>query len=134
MLRTEWLRGQANQMAYYDKAKYATDDAMRIGRLHTHTPEWASANVAFMASGGFKCADKVAKVSQRTLVVWGSNDEIVPPATAERFRTTLPRSADCRIVTVDACGHVPHLEQPAALRDAVTAFLAELGAAAPAAA
>lgn len=35
-------------MAYFNKQKYATDDAMRIGRLHTHLPGWTEANVAFM--------------------------------------------------------------------------------------
>lgn len=28
----------ANQMAYYDKQTLATEDAMRIGRLHTFLP------------------------------------------------------------------------------------------------
>ena len=32
------LRNMANQMAYYDKKTLATDDAMRIGRLHTFLP------------------------------------------------------------------------------------------------
>lgn len=39
------------QMAYFNKQKFATDDAMRIGRLHTHLPGWTEANVAFMQVG-----------------------------------------------------------------------------------
>lgn len=39
-------------MAYHDKKRFATDDAMRIGRLHTHLPGWTDANVQFMRSGG----------------------------------------------------------------------------------
>ena len=123
VLRQEWLRGMANQMAYHDKSRFATQDAMLVGRLHTHLPSWADANVAFIASGGYRCADKVAAVKQPALVVWGAQDEIVPPATSERFRQALK---DCKVVMLDACGHVPHLEQPAALRDAVIAFLATL--------
>lgn len=38
MLRTRGLRQLANRMAYYDKDRLATEDAMRIGRLHTHCP------------------------------------------------------------------------------------------------
>lgn len=38
-------------MAYFNKKRYATDDAMRIGRLHTHLPGWTEANVAFMQVG-----------------------------------------------------------------------------------
>jgi pimeloyl-ACP methyl ester carboxylesterase len=125
VLRQEWLRDLANRLAYHDKAKYATQDAMLVGRLHTHLPSWADANVAFIASGGYRCADKVAAVSQPALVVWGAQDEIVPPATSERFKQALK---SCKVVMVEACGHVPHLEQPAALRDAVTAFMATLKA------
>lgn len=123
VLRMEWLRNMANQMAYFDKGKYATLDAMRIGRLHTFLDRWADANVAFIASGGYRCADKVAAVKQPVLVTWGAQDEIVPPATSERFKQAIK---DCRVVTIDQCGHVPHLEQPAALRDAVLSFVAAL--------
>lgn len=38
VLRSVPLRNMANQMAYYDKETLATDDAMRIGRLHTFLP------------------------------------------------------------------------------------------------
>ena len=38
LLQTEWIRGQANLMAYYDKAGYATREATRVGRLHTFLP------------------------------------------------------------------------------------------------
>ena len=120
VLRAEWLRRMANQMAYLDKTKYATEDAMLIGRLHTHQPQWASANVAFIESGGYRVAEQVAMVKQPTLVVWGCQDEIVPPAASERFRESLKQ---CKVVMVDACGHVPHLEQPAALKDAVIEFM-----------
>ena len=123
VLRQEWLRNMANQIAYFDKGKYATQDAMLIGRLHTHLNGWADANVAFIASGGYRCADKVAAVKQPVLVTWGAQDEIVPPATSERFKGALK---DCRVEMIAECGHVPHLEQPVALRDAVLSFLAGL--------
>ena len=38
VLRSVPLRSLANRMAYYDAGKLATQDAMRIGRLHTHMP------------------------------------------------------------------------------------------------
>jgi hypothetical protein len=43
VLKSVPLRSMANQMAYFDKEKFATEDAMRIGRLHTHLPgeKWA---------------------------------------------------------------------------------------------
>ena len=125
VLRSVWLRNIANQVAYADKARYATQDAMRVGRLHTHLPHWAEASVAFMASGGYNVAERVASITQRTLVVWGADDEIVPPDTAERLRARLRNCAG--VAMVPACGHVAHLEQPEALRDLLLPFLAELG-------
>lgn len=35
-------------MAYVEKAKFATPDAWRVGRLHTFLPGWLEANVAFI--------------------------------------------------------------------------------------
>lgn len=53
VLRAVWLREKANQMAYFDKARFATRDALLIGRLHTHMPLWAEANLRFIQSGGY---------------------------------------------------------------------------------
>ncbi|GFH22371.1 alpha/beta hydrolase protein [Haematococcus lacustris] len=53
LLRTVWLRSRANQLAYHDKATWATDDAWRVGRLNTFLPGWFEANVAFIQSGGY---------------------------------------------------------------------------------
>ncbi len=49
-------------MAYFDKARFATQDAMRVGRLHTHLPGWTDANIAFMRSGGYAISSKIAEV------------------------------------------------------------------------
>ena len=38
VLRSVPLRSLANQMAYHDKETLATQDAVRVGRLHTHMP------------------------------------------------------------------------------------------------
>ena len=106
-------------MAYYNKPKYATDDAMRVGRLHTHLPGWADANVAWMQSGGYSVSGGLKDLRLPTLVVWGRNDEILSPDYAQRFMDVLP---DARLAWVEECGHCSHLEQPAALLAAVAEF------------
>jgi pimeloyl-ACP methyl ester carboxylesterase len=72
------------QMAYYDKKRYATDDAMRVARLHTFLPGWTDANVAFMRSGGYAISARIKDVRCPTLVVWGRNDEILRCASVGR--------------------------------------------------
>ena len=125
LLRTEALRGAANKMAYADVDTYATEDAMRIGRLHTHAAGWEGANVSFMASGGYSVSSLMPALETRepklpTLIVWGRQDEILPPGdTAPRARSDAPSAS---FEWVDACGHCPHLEQPAVLADAVAAW------------
>lgn len=119
ILRSVPLRQMANQMAYHDK-RYATDDAMRIGRLHTHLPGWTDANVAFMRSGGYAVSTRLSDVKVPTLVVWGRQDEILSPEYAQKFIDALP---DARLVWVDECGHVPALEQPRNLLKAVAEFV-----------
>jgi hypothetical protein len=49
-------------MAYHDQA-FATPDAMRVGRLHTHLPGWADANIAFMRSGGYRISSRIPQVN-----------------------------------------------------------------------
>ena len=121
VLRSVPLRQMANKMAYCDKQRYATDDAMRIGRLHTHLPGWTDANVAFMSSGGYpSMSSRLGQVSVPVLVVWGRQDEILSPDYAQQFIDALP---DARLVWVEACGHVPALEQPKQLLAAVEDFV-----------
>ncbi|GFH31652.1 AB hydrolase-1 domain-containing protein, partial [Haematococcus lacustris] len=76
LLRTVWLRSRANQLAYYDKATWATDDAWRVGRLNTFLPGWFEANVAFIQSGGyFMPEQRIQQIQQPVLLLWGRHDE-----------------------------------------------------------
>lgn len=120
VLRSVWLREAANQMAYHDKARYATDDALRIGRLHTHAAGWEEANCAFMRSGGYAISQRIPEVQVPTLVVWGRQDQILNPKYAAMFQEALPHAELCWL---DACGHCGHLEQPQVLLDAVARFV-----------
>ena len=109
VLKTVALRNAANQMAYYDKSTYATEDALRVGRLHTFAPQWCDATLSFMQSGGFKVRNSIAKVPVETLVMWGREDKILEPSYAAKFMEELPNA---KLVWVEKCGHVAHLEQP----------------------
>jgi pimeloyl-ACP methyl ester carboxylesterase len=57
------------------------------------------------------------------LVVWGDDDRIMPPAYAALWRERLP---DARLVMVEACGHLPHVEQADLVARHVCGFLAEV--------
>ncbi len=61
-----------------------------------------------------------------SLVVWGMKDSAFKPYLLERWRTLLP-AAD--VVELSGAGHWPHEEQPGAVANAMTAFLARTSAA-----
>jgi YbgC/YbaW family acyl-CoA thioester hydrolase len=55
-----------------------------------------------------------------TLVIVGAEDQLTPPAAAERMVAKLPGA---QLVVVEGAGHVPPLERPATVNEALQAFL-----------
>ena len=56
-----------------------------------------------------------------TLIVWGSNDRIIPVSHATAAHQTLPES---RLEIFEQAGHFPHLDQPARFASVLSAFIA----------
>ena len=115
------LRSSANQMSYFDKETYATDEACTVGRLHCLRDGWSDALVSFMQSGGFSPSTKLAEISCPSLVLWGRQDGILEgDEFAPKFLEALN---DAELTWIEECGHVPHLEQPDETVKAITSFL-----------
>ena len=110
VLQSVPLRSSANQMSYFDKATFATDEAVTVGRLHCLREGWNEALVNFMKSGGFAPSKLVPQVPVPTLVLWGRQDTILDGNEfAPKFLEALP---DASLTWIEESGHVPHLEQP----------------------
>jgi pimeloyl-ACP methyl ester carboxylesterase len=121
VLKSVPLRQSANKMSYLDPETFATEDAMRIGRLHCTRDGWSDALVSFMLSGGFSPSLKVSTIEAPSLVLWGRQDGILDGNEfANRFIETLPNA---KLQWIEECGHVPHLEQPEVTADVITEFL-----------
>jgi len=60
-------------------------------------------------------------VRTRALVVWGDDDKVVPVSAGEAYAKQLQGA---RMQTIADAGHLIELEQPAALANAINAFLA----------
>lgn len=54
-------------------------------------------------------AHELPKIQQTTLLIWGLNDTITPPAVAHEFNTLMPQS---QLRFIDQCCHAPMMEQP----------------------
>ncbi len=63
---------------------------------------------------------RIHRVSAPSLVVWGENDRLIPPAYAAEFGRRLPRA---EVFMIPECGHEPPLEQTDVLCERVSAFL-----------
>jgi pimeloyl-ACP methyl ester carboxylesterase len=120
VLRSVPLRSSANTMSYADPGTYATEDALRVGRMHCLRDGWEDALVSFMRSGGFTPSAQVARLYYPSLVLWGRQDTILEKEFAQRFLDVLP---DPELRWVEDCGHVPHLEQPDRTAGLVLDFL-----------
>jgi pimeloyl-ACP methyl ester carboxylesterase len=53
-------------------------------------------------------------------VIWGRQDQILGTKDAKRFEQTIK---DVKLVWIEECGHVPHLEQAQATAQAIGDFL-----------
>jgi pimeloyl-ACP methyl ester carboxylesterase len=60
------------------------------------------------------------RIKLPSLIVWGNDDKIMPPANATLWQERLPNA---RLVMLDACGHLPHVEQAQAVAHHVHEFL-----------
>jgi triacylglycerol lipase len=102
----------------------------------THTPAYAAkALAAFQASGDAAAADAVGKglfastrleeiaeqISAPTLIVWGAEDRLFPPAIADLVASHLRGSLK---VLIPHAGHFPQLDNPQEFNRVIGRFLA----------
>ena len=110
-LRHPRIRQSISRAAYFDKS-FASLDAQTCAALHLKCPDWNRSLVAFTKSGGYgSFAAKISEIQQPTLIIWGKQDKILGTKDAAKFERAIPNS---KLVWIDNCGHVPHLEQPQA--------------------
>jgi pimeloyl-ACP methyl ester carboxylesterase len=116
------VRRQVSVKAYHNPA-FVTEDAEICASLHLDMPGWSDALIRFTCSGGYNfLADKIGEIAQPTLVLWGRQDRILGTQDASRFERTLPQG---KLVWVENCGHVPHLEQAPITAAAIDAFIVQ---------
>lgn len=60
------------------------------------------------------------RIKLPALVLWGDDDKIFPPAYGALWHERLP---DARLVVLERCGHLPHIEQAAVTARHVLTFL-----------
>jgi pimeloyl-ACP methyl ester carboxylesterase len=80
----------------------------------------AAARLAWQFPYNRKLRSRLGRATLPSLVVWGAQDRLVPPAHARAYVDGL---ADARLVLLDDAAHMPYVETPAAFSKAIKEFL-----------
>ncbi|MDH3192647.1 MAG: alpha/beta hydrolase [Nitrosopumilus sp.] len=84
-----------------------------------------NAKLAFMSTIlGLKNAEVITKklpsIQAPTLIIWGSDDPVIPIEHAKEFVSAIK---DCRFYRMDGCGHTPYVQDPNSFVSIVLNFL-----------
>ncbi len=63
---------------------------------------------------------KLQTISTPTMIIWGSDDPVIPIQHADSFVSTIQ---DCRFFRMDGCGHTPYVQDPHIFASKVLEFL-----------
>lgn len=67
-----------------------------------------------------KLPRRLKRATVPTLIVWGRQDQLIPPVYAEEYKRLLPAA---QVAYIDQCGHDPTIEQPDEFARVVGEFL-----------
>lgn len=120
ILKSFPLRLYANSLTFSNISFFTSLDWTNVGRLHCLFPWWADATVDFMISGGYNVGHQIKQIKQKTLIIWGENDQIISNSQAQRLDNELPNSV---LHQIPECGHLPHVEKPQFVAESILEFL-----------
>jgi len=116
------VRQKISVQAYCDP-NLASEDARVCAALHLKCPGWQQSLISFTQSGGYgDFSEDLGKLELSTLILWGDRDRILGTRDAIKFYRYIPYS---RLIWVEKCGHVPHLEQPEFTAQEILLFCTE---------
>lgn len=121
VLRSEWLRSTAANLAYEGKMWRECKDVQRIGSLHCFTEGWKHAAVSFIKGDGYCVADRLRDIQCPTMVLWGEQDRVVPVGQASKLAKAIGTND---VYIIPNCGHSPHIEKSQEVAPLIENFLA----------
>lgn len=112
LLKSLPLRFYVNFLSFSGISLSTSLDWTNVGRLHCLFPWWEDATVDFMMSGGYNVSAQIEQVKQKTLIIWGEDDQIISSKLGVRLHCELPNAV---IRQIPDCGHLPHVEKPSSV-------------------
>jgi pimeloyl-ACP methyl ester carboxylesterase len=112
---------RANLLALFHDSALVTDALVRARfafRLRTNDGYTIQRHLADHRAPYTR--EELSRIKVPALVVWCRQDRVTPLLWGERYAEALPHG---KLVTLEGCGHMPNLEQPAAFNGAVLDFM-----------
>ncbi len=94
---------------YGDPAKVTPELVDRYFELTRREGNRQALRDRFAQMKGGELAVQIKRVTQPTLILWGSEDRLIPPTVAQQFMRDIEGA---QIVTFEGLGHVPQEEDP----------------------
>jgi len=68
----------------------------------------------------FPVEPDLGKISVRTLIIWGAEDELIPLAAGRKMNSLIK---DSKLLVIEKCGHLPQEETPERVVEEITRFI-----------
>jgi pimeloyl-ACP methyl ester carboxylesterase/putative sterol carrier protein len=125
-LRERWVEAVIRRL-FADPARLGNASSQLAAAEFIRVNHDAAARMAFVASLRHIVTERpndfyrrLEQVGQRTLVLFGAEDRLIPPALGARLAQHIPNA---RLIVLEDCGHVPQFEATDATLDALVSFL-----------
>jgi len=127
VLATQWRRAarrpRLRELSFHQVARHPRRFPAPLAYeqlVHVGSREGFAA--ALHALHSYSLRGRLPEISCPTLLVWGSDDRLVPSRQGHDLAEAIP---DARLVVFEDTGHVPQLERPARFNALLEEFLAE---------
>lgn len=119
--------GFANRVNVFSDPSRVTREYLDSMALTCLTPQGrrAQAQITKQVLGCSPVDELLPKLSVPSLVLWGEGDRILSPRWATRYVEMIP---DARLVMIPSSGHMPQIEAPRLVADAILRFVGATGA------
>jgi pimeloyl-ACP methyl ester carboxylesterase len=121
-----WYKERADErmaFAFYDKDRWLTEPFVEAATRSLDRPGSVAAALAATRGQTFSLwQDRYHTIQQRTLLLWGREDEVTLLSYGERLSKDLPHA---KLLVYPQCGHFPMIEQASASTRDLAEFLDE---------
>lgn len=91
-----------------------------VTRMKSHNAKFAFMSTLLGLKNSESIIDKLKNISSPTLIVWGTDDPVIPIKFANDFVTHID---NCNLYEMSKCGHTPYVQEPKLFASKVLNFL-----------